>query len=192
MMEATGYLNGGDARLEEVISDLDRAHRVTLSGIYELPFFRRSRGFLKQAAGDWQLQAVWQRSTGAPLGLGNVLLLDDIRKLPAANQTLEQWFNTAIFNRNPAEQLGANVRTVSSRFGGVRVPGVESWDLSAVKNWRVREGWRLQLRGEFLNALNRSNFAGPVNDPTNAQLFGRINATTGFPRYVHLGLKLMY
>jgi hypothetical protein len=190
-LEATGYLNGGDASPERVISDLDRAHRFTMSGVWELPFARASKGVAKHVAGGWQLQAVWQRATGAPIGFGNVLLTGDIRSLAPETRTLDRWFNTSLFNRNPAEQLGSNYRTVSTRFAAARVPGVETWDISAVKNWSLTERWRLQLRGEFLNALNRTNLAAPNTDPVNSQ-FGRVTAVNGFPRYIHVGLKLSY
>jgi hypothetical protein len=46
-MEATSYLSPTDARLHEVISDLDRTHRFTATGIYELPF-RRERTWAGQ------------------------------------------------------------------------------------------------------------------------------------------------
>ncbi len=196
-MEATGYLNPGDAALEEVISDLDRQHRFTLSGIWELPFGRGKSllsggpAVVNQIVGGWQLQAVWQRNTGAPLAFGNVLLTGDIRQLGNVDQTFDRWFNTTIFNRVPAEQLAQNYRTLSTRFSGVRLPSQETWDLSVVKNFRIRESMNLQLRGEALNALNRSNMAGPNTDPTNT-LFGRITATNGNPRYIHLGLKLLF
>ncbi len=197
LMEANSFRNGGDLQLEEVISDLDRTHRFTGSGIWELPFGKgrklwTSAGrFPNAIIGDWQVQAVWQRNTGAPITFGNLALIDDIRSLPAQTQTLDTWFNTAIFNRVPAQQLASNVRTLSSRFSGVRIPGQETWDISALKNFRLTERVGLQFRGELLNAMNRSNLAGPNTDPTNT-LFGRITATSGFPRQVHLGLKATF
>lgn len=198
-MEATGFLNGGDARLEEVISDLDRQHRVTGSGIWELPL-GSGRKWLSSApapvrwgVSGWQLQAVWQRNTGAPLGFGNALLTGDIRDaaIGGGAQTLDQWFNTAVFNRVAAQQLASNLRTVSSRFSGVRAPGQETWDISGVKNFAFRERYKVQFRAEFLNALNKSNLAAPNTDPVNT-LFGRVTATSGFPRQIHLGLKLLF
>lgn len=199
MMEATSFLNGGDAALEEVVSDLDRTHRVALSSIFELPFGPQKRWLagsnpaLRQIAGGWQLQAVWQINNGAPLGFGNALLIQDIRSVPLSRseRTLDRWFNTSAFNRNSAEQLASNVRRLSSRFSGVRAPGVEVWDISAVKNFTFAERYRLQFRTEFLNALNRSNLAAPNTDPVNS-LFGKISATVGFPRYIHFGLKLTF
>jgi len=199
MMEANGFLNGGDAFLEEVISDLDRTHRTTFSGIYELPFgpgkpfLASRRGVVKQLTAGWQLQAVWQRNSGAPLGFGNSILLDDIRAgmLPSSERTLDRWFNTAIFERNAANQLASNVRTLNTRFNGFRSAHQETWDISAMKKFQIGEKGELQLRGEFLNALNRSNLAAPNTAPTNAQ-FGRVTATNGFPRQIHLGLRLTF
>ncbi len=44
------------------------------------------------------------------------------------------------------------MRTFPLRFAGVRGPAMNNWDLSVLKNSRLREGVNLQLRGEFLNA----------------------------------------
>lgn len=197
-MEAMSFRNDGDASLVRVISDLDRTHRFALSGVWELPFGPGKRlisgenAFSRHIAGGWQLQAVWQHNTGAPIGFGNALLLDDIRKgrLSGSEQTLDRWFNTDIFNRTPAQQLAWNVIALSPRFSGIRAASIDNWDISAVKNTQLTEKWRLQFRAEFLNALNHSNLAGPNTAPTNT-LFGRVTATTGFPRYLHFGLKLI-
>ncbi len=199
MIEANGFLNDGDANPERVISDLDRTHRWALSGIYELPFgpgrpyLASSNAFVRQLAAGWQLQAVWQANTGQPIGFGNALLLSTIDnvKLSGGEQTLDRWFNTAAFNRNPNEQLASNLQVLSTRFSEIRAPGVDTWDISAVKNFLITEKWRLQFRAEFLNAMNHSNLAAPNTAPTNT-LFGRITATSGSPRYIHFGLKLIY
>jgi len=197
-MEAMSFLNEADPYLTRVISDLDRTHRLALSGVWELPFgpgkplFHGGSAFSKHVAGGWQLQAVWQHNTGAPLGFGNALLVDDIRKgrLSGSQQTLDRWFNTDIFNKVPAQQLAWNLIQLSPRFSGIRAASIDNWDISAVKNTQLTEKWRLQFRAEFLNALNHSNLAAPNTAPTNT-LFGRVTATTGFPRYLHFGLKLI-
>ncbi len=196
-MEATSFLNAGDNFLSEGISDLDRTHRFALSGIYELPFGKGKR-FLSNpnviarvVTEGWQLQAVWQHNSGQALGFANSLLLNSNVPLSGSAQTLDRWFNVDAFNRVTAQQLASNLITLPARFSGVRAPSVDNWDISAVKNFRVAERWRLQFRAEFLNALNHSNLANPNTAPTNS-LFGKISATTGFPRYLHFGLKLNY
>ena len=198
LIEAITRLNAGDAVPEKVISDLDRAHRIALSGIYELPFgpgkrFATPNPVMKHLAAGWQLQVVWQANSGAPLAFGNSILTQPISSVPlsSSERTLDRWFNTAAFNRNAAEQLGSNLRTLSTRFSGVRAPGLEVWDFSAVKNFTITERVNLQFRAEALNAMNHTNLVAPVTDPTNT-LFGRISGVNGFPRYIHLGLKLQF
>jgi hypothetical protein len=198
MMEATGYLNGSDSMPEKVISDLDRTHRLSLSGIYELPLGKGKQYLasvhpaLQQVVGGWQIQLTAQMNSGSPLAFGNVQLLQDITAVPlSSGQTLDRWFNTDAFNRDSTQQLASNLRSVSSRFTGVRAPGVQVWDISGVKNFSIREKWRVQFRAELLNAMNHSNLNPPNTAPTST-LFGSITSTPGYPRFLHLGLKITY
>jgi hypothetical protein len=198
MIEATGYLNDGDAMPERVVSDLDRTHRLALSGIYELPFgpgkryLANANAAVRHLGAGWQLQAVWQKNTGAPIGFGNSILQSSIDSVVMGDkQTLDRWFNPDVFNRNAAQQLASNLRALSTRFGEVRADGMDTWDISAVKNIQIAERWRVQFRAEALNAMNHSNLAAPNTAPTNT-LFGRVTSTVGFPRYIHFGLKLIY
>jgi len=198
-MEATSFLNPTDPLPHEVISDLDRTHRVTATGIYELPFgrgrkwFSRTGSWLDGVIGGWQAQGVWQANTGAPLGFGNAILLGDIRDaaLSRNERTYDRWFNTDLFERDAARQLANNIRILPLRFGGIRGPELNVWNLSALKKFRITESMRLQFRAEFLNAFNRSGLGPPNLAPANT-LFGRITATNGFPRQIHFGLKLTF
>ena len=184
---------------EKVISDLDRTQRLSLSGIYELPFGKgrkylaSSHPAIRQVIGGWQVQMTGQINVGPPLAFGNVQLVSDIANVPltGSGQTLDRWFNTSAFNRDPSQTLGSNLRIVSSRFAGARAPGVEVLDISGVKNFSIREKWRVQFRAELLNALNHSNLNGPNVDPTST-VFGAITSTPGYPRFLHLGLKITY
>ncbi|MBM3735614.1 MAG: TonB-dependent receptor [Acidobacteria bacterium] len=198
-MEAMNFLNGGDAFLEEVISDLDRTHRITATGVWELPVGKGKRwqmGGSRVAGGilgGWQIQGVWQHNPGPPLGFGNSILIADPRAigLAGSERRVGRWFNTDAFNRSPAQQLAQNVRTLSSRFSGVRGPSLSTWDLSAIKNFTLREPLKLQFRWEMLNAFNRTGLGAPNTDPVNT-LFGSITSSAGFPRWIHVGLKLTF
>jgi hypothetical protein len=59
--------------------------------------------------------------------------------------------NTVITPPAPGSQgnMGRNI---------FRGPSFRNWDFSISKAWRLRENLRLQLRGEFFNILNHSNF----------------------------------
>jgi hypothetical protein len=198
-MEATSFLNAGDPLPSKVISDLDRTHVLHGSGLYELPFGQGKRflstahGVTRQLVQGWQLEASWQYNTGAPLGFGNALLVGSLQSvaLPSGQQTIARWFNTAAFDTNSADQLANNLVILSTRFSGIRAPGVTNWNMSAVKNFFITERIKLQFRTEFLNALNHTDLSAPNTTPTSA-LFGQINAAANQPRFIYFGLKLTF
>lgn len=198
-MEAINYLTDGDTRPEEVISDLDRPHRFTLTGMWELPigrgraFFPGARGIVGHLMSGWQLQAAYEAQSGGPVAFGNLIFQGDIKgvTIPNSERTLNRWFNTTGFERDARRQLQFNVRRFSSRFTGIETHGINMWNASGTKNFRLREGMRLQFRSEWANAMNHSHFSGPVVVPTNL-LFGSVTATTGRPRQIHFALKLVF
>lgn len=179
----------------------DRPHRLSVSGLYELPFGRGKRfagnagGVLNHIIGGWQVHAIYQAQSGAGLAFGNVIYTGRYQdlKLPSGVRNIDRWFNTDGFERNSARQLASNIRTLPTRFAGVRADGINVWDLSAHKNFKVWERLTLQLRGEAEGAMNTPNFAGPNLAPTST-LFGRVTGTqTGQEeRRIFAGLKLLW
>jgi hypothetical protein len=198
-IEATSYLNAFDARPERVISDQDRARRFVGSGIWELPFgrgrhfFAGWKGLRSQIVSGWQMQGICQAQSGAPLAFGNVLFAGDLSAipLPAGERAVGGWFNTAGFERDSARQLGSNVRTFPSRLSGARGSGLNLWNFSVLRNFRVTERVSFQLRGELLNAFNHTHLAAPNTTPTST-LFGQITGSNGYPRYVYIAGKLRF
>ncbi|MEK7403595.1 MAG: TonB-dependent receptor, partial [Acidobacteriota bacterium] len=199
-MEAMMRLNGMESPLEYVISDQDRPHRFVASGIWELPFGKGKKWLNAAPAavnailGGWQVQGVYTAQGGAPFGFGNALFLGNIKDitLPKSKRTPEMWFNiNAGFERNSARQLGSNYRTMPTRFNDLRSDGFNIWDLSVLKNARIREGVNLQFRGEFLNAFNHTLFAAPTTSPTSTA-FGQVTSQRGYPRRIQLGVKALF
>jgi hypothetical protein len=201
LMEATEFLNSTDPMPYEIISGLDRPHRVAASGIWEIPVGKARRfgsgmpGIVDAVVGGWQLGAVITAQSGAPLGWGNVIFNGDIKNiaLPKDQRDVDRWFNTdAGFNRLSNQQLGSNIRTFPLRFSGIRGDDQRSWDFSIVKNFRLgSERVNLRFRADVYNAWNQTNFAGPNTAPTNSA-FGRITGTDGDSRNWQLGLKLAF
>jgi hypothetical protein len=199
-MEALEFMNAADIRPYESLGGLDRPHRLALSGIYEMPF-GRGRRFLSDApaavdfiAGGWQLNGIVTFQSGAPLGFGNALFIGNVEDivLSPGERDVDQWFNVnAGFNRVPAQQLASNFRTFPLRFAGVRGDAQHRWDLSAIKNFRITEGTRLQFRAEAFNALNRPIFNNPNTTPTNTA-FGRVTGTAAKSRTFQFALKLEF
>jgi len=69
-------------------------------------------------------------------------------------------------------------------------PKLSNTDLSLMKNFRFRERYQAQLRGEFYNAFNQVNFGVPVKVVTSST-FGRLTSA-GNPRVVQFGLKVNF
>jgi hypothetical protein len=199
-MQATSYLNPTDPRPEKVISDLDRPFRQVVAGIYELPFGRGKalepgNRVVSTAISGWQMQGVFTWQSGQALGFGNALLLPgqtmaDVL-LPAGQRSVAQWFNTAPFNRNSSQQLASNIVTLSSAFSGVRAPVVNNFDLSLLKNTRVKERWQVQFAAQFINALNHPQFTAPITTPTSSA-FGQLTGSYNWQRIIEFGMKVSF
>jgi hypothetical protein len=200
LMEARSYLNGGDPMPERVISDQDRTHRLVVTAIYELPFgkgrrFGRSwNSFGSRIISGWQASGIYQGQSGAPLGFGNAIFLGNLQDIPIANgsRTVDRWFNIdAGFERNSGLQPSQNLRTLSSRFSGIRSDGANNLDMSIIKNTRLREGVQLQLRFEGINALNHPQF-NPPNTTPSSSAFGQVTETWASPRTVLFAAKILF
>ncbi|MBI3209387.1 MAG: carboxypeptidase regulatory-like domain-containing protein [Candidatus Solibacter usitatus] len=189
-LEAVDYLNVTDGLPEHVVSDLDRPHRITMMGMWELPF-AKGRRFI----GGWQMQAVWQLQSGAPLAWGNIIYGGKFTDIPlsTAQRGTSLWFNTAGFERVTARQLANNIRTFPTRISATRADGINVVDLSIFKTFRLHEKFRLQLRGEAEGAMNHPNLSAPNVNPASS-LFATVNATqTGQEeRRIFVGLKLLF
>ena len=204
--EAFEFLNGADPAPTRMISNQDVPHRLSVSGIYEVPIGRGRRyassmnPALDIIAGGWQLSGIYTYQTGFPVGnFGNLLFTgnyDDIA-LPGDERTVARWFNTdAGFNKVSAQQLGSNVRTFPMRFDNVRTDNVNNVDLSVIKNATLGGGRTLQFRFDSLNAFNHPLFPGLGGNslsPTSVQ-FGAIVASTqqNYARRTQVTVKFLF
>lgn len=198
-MQATEMMNDQDERPYEVVSDLDRTHRATASGIWEIPAGRKRKfgaswnPVAMGVLGNWQLNAAWQHQSGQPLGFGNAIFNGDLKNvvLGDGQRTVDGWFNlNAGFERNNALQLASNPRRFPIRFSGIRGPIQDRWDFGLIKNFQITERWRLQFRAETFNAMNFSNLANPNTTVTGGN-FGTITGQDP-PRSWQGALKLTF
>jgi len=214
-MQATELLNAADERPVEVISDFDRPHRISISGIYEFPFGRKgrllknARGVLEGLVGGWQVSGVYTFQSGSPLGnWGNLIFIGDINrlKLTGKDQTPQHWFNPLKIDdpKNPgygttgfisasAQQLASNVRYFPLRFGFLRADQISNIDLSMQKKVRITESKQVVFRMDWLNAFNHPLFPQPNLTPT-SPVFGVIQASTqaNYPRRIEFGFRFLY
>jgi hypothetical protein len=103
--------------------------------------------------------------------------------LPRGEQTIQRFFATECF-----------VAT-SDRFGNagrstVIGPSNSVLDLAIFKNVRLPGAVELQLRSEFFNVLNKTNWNAPGRT-LGASGFGEITSA-GDPRIIQLGAKVIW
>ena len=217
--EQVFQLNPYDATYEDRPSASDVPHRVTISGIWELPFghgrpFAANANRLTDAfIGGWSIQAIGQLQSGQPIDLNarNVYFNGDPASLKTnysgdTNNPVFDisgfYFHDAAVQTNgvddPVKQradtrirLANNVRYFPSKTDGLRSPALNLWDISIIKQVRMNDRVRAQFHVELLNAFNRAVYANPNTDPTNAD-FGKVTSQTNLPRDIQLAMKLVF
>jgi hypothetical protein len=125
-----------------------------------------------------------------------------------AHNTVSQWFNPAAFayagctaalpKCSPTNSPGfvPPLRQGDARRGQVQGPGINRWDASIFKNFKMGERINTQFRAEFFNALNNVNLAQgtPVtglSTSLNSSSYDKIlNARD--PRNIQFGLKVTF
>jgi len=171
--------------------------------IYELPFFRSQRGLEGHVLGGWEISGVSSFVSGSsfsvtqqidpfasvgPNGLGmkqngDIAMRPDQTSAIHRTKTLAQWFSTSSF-------AAASGHFGSERYGSLLGPGVQKWDIATMKNVNLGEHLRFQLRGEYFNAFNHTNFNN-VDFSLEDKNFGQVT-TAHEPRIIQIGAKLYF
>jgi hypothetical protein len=207
LTERASLLNPTDSELEERRSRDDYPHRLVLSGIYELPFgtgrriLTRPGRLLDALIGGFQVQGIYQYQSGRPVVWGNVAYFGDLEALRTnigsstvstpADPNRAVFDTSGFFSPGVDIRLRNNVRTFPSTLSGFRSQAISQLDFSLIKNFDVTDRARLQLRLEFLNALNATQFGEPILDPTSSN-FGRVTSQVNLPRNIQLGLRCVF
>jgi hypothetical protein len=203
-------LDTANRAAEKRLAQFDLTHNFILSWTYELPFgsgkrFASSAGrALDLVIGGWQLNGIHEYRTGFPIFVGGggpiplfgggnrpnrVAGVDPLTGVSRGDfdPAVHQYLNLGAFAQPAAFTFGS----AAPNYGDIRAFGSLNENLSLLKNFRIREGHRLQLRGEFFNAFNRVNFGGPaanINAPAN---YGRITSAAP-PRSIQLVAKYIF
>ena len=178
----------------------DARHRFTVSALYELPFGHGKRSgnvvrARRRVIGGWQLGGIWTAQSGQPLTVTlpydnpnvgeGAKLPDRIGDPNTGPETVEKFFNTDAFAAPPPYTFG------NAGIGTVTGPGINSVDLSLVKNMRITDRVRLQFRVEAFNAFNHLIMGDPVTEFGNP-LFGQVTSTRLDNREMQFALRLEF
>jgi hypothetical protein len=195
------YSNQYNRRADWGPSANDIRHRLTFGSVYDLPLGPGKRllsnGRLGRVIGGWTIGAVIVAQSGPAFTVttntnntntfsaGNQradVLHDPV--LPVDQRTVRRWFDTTAFGQPAIYTFGNGGRD------NMRGPGLINVDLSLMRNFTIREGIKLQLRGEGFNSLNHTNLSLPNAAFGNAA-FGQINSSKS-ARTLQIGATLRF
>jgi hypothetical protein len=174
-----------------------RPHRFVAGGIYELPFGKgrnfAKTGVLNHVLGGFQVAATYEWSPGPLLDFGNLYYYGNLSDIASGSHTLDQWFNTANFERASAKLPAAyQARVFPTHVDGVRADMTNQWNTNVQRDFRIRERVKLQLRVDALNLQNRTQFAAPNVNPASTD-FGRVTAQSNTTkRFIQVLARLRF
>lgn len=197
-------------------SDFDRRQRLVTSFLYDLPSLPANSRLAKTLLNNWQVNGILTLQTGTPFSIidsPNLAIIQRANFAAGANNLLtaggvesrlNQFFNTAAFVLSRPLLGGGNLGTPNNPtfdpnnpFGNTPRnlfygPGQKNLDLSVVKFVPVKEALRGELRAEFFNLFNWTNFANPNSNIAVPATFGRITTTSSGPRVIQFAFKVRF
>jgi hypothetical protein len=207
------------------LAGYDRPNIISFYFLWDIPKLSRvvPNGFVKAVFDGWQLSDMTSFVSGAPLAIsisesptvnfagggdGSRPLLVANPTLPSSQRSVLHWYNVAAFAEpiamSPSACNAAGCPPVTIANIGdspampIRGPGVNNFNTSLFKNFRMRERFNFQLRMEAYNTFNHTQFSG-VGTSIQYNATG-VNTTTAAgtitsardPRYLQLALRLMF
>jgi Carboxypeptidase regulatory-like domain/TonB dependent receptor-like, beta-barrel len=208
-------------KAENSVSANDATHRFVIASILDVPVGRGRwvgkdmNRVLDGIIGGWAISVFVTFQTGTPISIvmANPRLADGNQRpsvvcgAPASGFSYHQAAangqniasganldpNTAsVFNAScfadPGDQIAGNAPRY---FSNLRGDGIHNADLSVSKEFIVREGMKLQIRGEFFNFTNTPRFNFP-NTSFGDSAFGQVTSTLNTPRHTQVGLRFEF
>jgi hypothetical protein len=207
-----------DRRSERGRSSYDRPLRLAVNGVYELPFFSEQRGFVGHLLGGWQMNASLAFQSGAPFSVlngsdptstiagisgaigiatrANLVTTANVSRLSVEELVALRAAGDPLFAALPCAVVNATT-TVCQRVGNsgrniLRADGINNLDFGLLKNVRINENQKVQLRADFFNATNTRDFGTPNSTVTAGTNFLNQWGTNGGNRRVIVGLRYVF
>jgi len=201
---ATNFQDAANIQGDRAIAGYDATHKVSLVGLWELPFFRDGSGIGRGLLGGWQFAGYAIFQSGPPLNVTTTAAYPrgdfnadgnggDRPNAPSPSVKQSGWttdeYLSGIFKPSdfPTPANGQNGTLARNAFRG---PGFADVSLSLSKKFAVSDRVSAEFRLDAFNAFNRVNLGDPTMDLNNNN-FGRSTSQLA-PRALQLGLRLRY
>jgi hypothetical protein len=163
-------------------ADQDIRNNFTFGSIYEIPLGKGKQfgadwaPALDYLLGGWQWNNIVTLQSGTPLDLyvnGSPQDRPDLTGPATAKVINGQGIITGDFSAPPVNADGVFTRPGNFGRNTLHGPGYHTWDTGMMKDFAVRERFKLEFRGDFFNLLNHPQFTN-ASFQTNA-----LNTTPG-------------
>ena len=193
-------------------SSYDRPLRLAGNVVYELPFYQDQKGFAGRILGGWQLNSNFNFQSGAPFSplnptdisgtLGGLASAVGIATRPnvstaldLAHMSVEQMFalrgNVTSAGNALYLALVNGQRVGNAGRNSLRADGLNNVDFGLLKNTKIGENQRLQLRADFFDFTNTRDFGTP-NSVVTSPGFLRQWDTDGGNRRIIVGIRYVF
>ena len=190
------------------LAGFDRTNMIKANWLWELPKWNSNFAPAKVLLNGWRLLGIYTYSSGAPTQVGfTQLTTTNITGSPSVGARIQvngnpndpgsgfgplQAINPTVFSVPAVGTLGDPSKVL------IRGPGLNNWDVSLFKDIPVHERLHVQLRSEFYNFFNHTQFS-TINttaqfNATGAQVntqFGQYTAAQN-PRIVQLAVRVEF
>lgn len=196
LSDAYSIVDPFDRHLEWAPADFDVTNNFFATVAYALPFFHNGSGFTKKVLGGWHTSGIYALQSGRPTdvsmtkdiaGVGTTNQRPQITcnpNLPGDKRTPAKYFDTACFTA-PAQGTFA---TTSAR--PVRLPGVNNFNFSLMKQINITESKQLELQGDLYNLFNHTQFTA-FGTTFGTSTFGVVTAAAS-SRETQVGIKFRW
>lgn len=154
-------------------SDANHPHRFVGAFTYELPGEGLGNPVLRAALGGWQISTIATFESGSPVTVWNgdtssYDYMGDVPdqicsgSLPGDQRTLTHWFDTGCFVSPPSVDPETNIASHrgNAKRNSLRGPGINNWDMSLSKSFRIGGTRQIQVRAEAFNVFNHTQWWG--------------------------------
>ncbi len=202
-------VNFADPRLSRGLSSTDVTHNFVASYIWSLPFDRMFKNAPKRLTQGWQMQGITRFSTGFPIlmnesdddisltgspatdmpnRVGPVVIVNPRKANPdcPSTDTTGCYFLPSAFAPNTT--LGT-FGTANRRF--FHGPGFNNTDFGMLKRTVIREQMAFDVRVEFFNIFNHTQFVNPGGNINSPSSFGIVTQARD-PRIGQISAKFYW
>ncbi len=191
------------------LAGFDRPQNFRVAWLAELPFGAGKHwaqsGAGAKVLGGWQVNGIFSAYSGTPF---TVTASSASLNAPGESQTADQVLATVtklggIGASSPYYDPSAFAAVTQVRYGTsgrdiLRGPGLVNVDASLFRNFRFKERWGMQLRGECYNLSNTPHFSNPSANVSSGgfmtitSALSRANNVEGGERQFRIALRISF